>query len=132
MDIMETLHPLGLNFRKLAEHPHGIQKQIVEVQRVDRLLTVDVIFVDLRLVVFPAQIAGEHIGPLRADLSGFVIGNVVQHRTEGIGLLIQTEFLVGFLQNAALIIGVHDREVAGHAHRRDILAQNPHAQRVNG
>ena len=131
MDMAKALLPFGENLGIAAEHLYRPENQIIEIERIQAVLAVYIVFVDLRLGLLSAELPGQNKCPFHRDLGGLVVGDIADQRPKRKRLGIHLEFLVRFPKNALLVFLIKDREVPRPVHHQNVFPQNPHAEGVN-
>ena len=124
------------HFARNLEQAHGLQQQIVEVQRVVLAQLVLVGLEDVGDALAVGILRAEEI-LLRIDHVVLGPGDAAQHRARRELLGVEPHALHDLLHDALLIVLVEDRKRARQAlvadlQRFDVAAQNAHAQRVEG
>ena len=108
---MEFLRPFFKDDREGLEKTGRKQDQIIKIKRIELFETLVIVIVDLCPVDDLSFPIGKFHGFGRIDIHVFVVGNVIQHSAIRVFFLVDTDLLVGFLQDLALVIRIDDREI---------------------
>ncbi len=128
MNVGETLLPLGQHFRILSEHPYGPEDQVIKIQRIELILSLNIVFIYSGFILITGIGTSQRKSTLYRDLGRLVVGDIIQqYRIRIIGYF-QSQLLIGFLEDCSLVFRIQHREVTRPSHGQDILTQNTHAK----
>ena len=131
-NITEALLIVLQHLRCLLKQRHGLQQQVIKVQRIVRLqllLVLPVAVCDPPHPEIPARIL---LKLLRIRAFVFGRGNQRQHLPLLQHLRIDVQGLQHLPHHGSLIICIINRKVTGIADKLDVTPQNPHAHAVEG